>query len=65
MNFTGELRIPNVIHYGKDSLSKLGKEASKLGSKALLISDKPMNDLGYVNQIIESLQKKIFTQLYT
>ncbi|MDM5333191.1 iron-containing alcohol dehydrogenase [Ureibacillus composti] len=65
MNFTGELRIPNVIHYGKDSLSKLGKEASKLGSKALLISDKPMNDLGYVNQIIESLQKEnIHTTIY-
>ncbi|MGE7665108.1 iron-containing alcohol dehydrogenase [Ureibacillus composti] len=65
MNFTGELRIPNVIHYGKDSLSKLGKEASKLGAKALLISDKPMNDLGYVNQIIESLQKEnIQTTIY-
>ncbi|MBM7608832.1 alcohol dehydrogenase [Lysinibacillus composti] len=65
MNFTGELRIPNVIHYGKDSLSKLGKEASKFGSKALLISDKPMNDLGYVNQIIESLQKEnIQTVIY-
>ncbi|MFJ8235039.1 iron-containing alcohol dehydrogenase [Ureibacillus sp. NPDC094379] len=58
MNFSGEIRIPNSVHYGKGSLSKLGKEASNLGSKALLISDKPMNDLGYVNQIIESLQKE-------
>lgn len=65
MNFSGEIRIPNSVHYGKGSLSKLGKEASNLGSKALLISDKPMNDLGYVNQIIESLQKEnIQTMIY-
>ncbi|MFD6442033.1 iron-containing alcohol dehydrogenase [Peribacillus sp. NPDC060186] len=58
MNFIGEFRIPNVVHYGKGSLSKLGKEANDLGTKALLISDKPMNKLGYVGRVIELLQNE-------
>ncbi|MBO1000026.1 iron-containing alcohol dehydrogenase [Bacillus sp. SD075] len=56
MNFIGELRTPNIVYYGNQSLSKLGKVASDLGSKALLISDKPMKDLGYVARVIRYLQ---------
>ncbi|MDF9761407.1 alcohol dehydrogenase [Peribacillus simplex] len=56
MIFIGELRTPNIIYYGNGSLSKLGKVASDLGSKALLISDKPMKDLGYVARVIRYLQ---------
>ncbi|MFE3975025.1 MULTISPECIES: iron-containing alcohol dehydrogenase [unclassified Peribacillus] len=56
MNFIGELRTPNIVYYGDQSLSKLGKVANDLGSKALLISDKPMKDLGYVARVIRYLQ---------
>lgn len=56
MIFIGELRTPNIVYYGNGSLSKLGKVASDLGSKALLISDKPMKDLGYVARVIRYLQ---------
>ncbi|AMM93233.1 alcohol dehydrogenase [Peribacillus simplex] len=56
MNFIGELRTPNIVYYGDQSLSKLCKVANDLGSKALLISDKPMKDLGYVARVIRYLQ---------
>ncbi|WP_078379911.1 iron-containing alcohol dehydrogenase [Sutcliffiella halmapala] len=56
MNLIAEIRMPNVIHYGRGSLSKLGKEANELGSKALLISDKPLSELGYVDKLIDSLE---------
>ncbi|MDV7767408.1 iron-containing alcohol dehydrogenase [Peribacillus sp. CSMR9] len=56
MIFIGELRTPNIVYHGNGSLSKLGKVASDLGSKALLISDKPMKDLGYVARVIRYLQ---------
>lgn len=57
MNLIAEIRMPKVVYYGQGSLSKLGKEAKELGSKALLISDKPLSDLGYVNRLATSLQE--------
>lgn len=65
MNMIGSLRTPKVIHYGIGSLAKLGKEATELGSKALLISDKPMESLGYVAKIISYLETDgIYTITY-
>lgn len=57
MNTIAEIRTPNVIHYGIGSISKLKKEVKHLGGKALLISDKPLHDLGYVSKIQQLLHE--------
>ncbi len=42
--------MPKAIFYGNDSFKKLGGETRKLGTSALIISDKVMEDLGYVDK---------------
>ncbi|QTM98445.1 iron-containing alcohol dehydrogenase [Sediminibacillus dalangtanensis] len=41
-------QVPQTINYGRGAFEKLGKEAADRGSKALIISDKVMDSLGYV-----------------
>lgn len=43
-------RVPEVIFYGRGSYEKVGVEAAQRGSKALVISDRIMDQLGYVNE---------------
>ncbi|SFE51973.1 iron-containing alcohol dehydrogenase [Alteribacillus iranensis] len=52
------LRIPGAVYYGEDSFIQLKEEATKLGSKPLLISDQPMKDLGYVDKVVELLSSE-------
>lgn len=51
MSVIGSIRMPNVVHYGKDSIENLPTEAQRLGDRALIISDEPMKNLGYVKEI--------------
>ncbi len=49
-------RTPQTIIYGRGSLEKVGVEASSRGKKALIISDKIMDQLGNVKQCQQLLQ---------
>ncbi|MDC3423644.1 iron-containing alcohol dehydrogenase [Aquibacillus sp. 3ASR75-11] len=51
-------RTPQTINYGRNSLEKLGNEAALSGKKALIISDKIMDTLGYVNSCRNYLSKE-------
>ncbi|MBT2739050.1 iron-containing alcohol dehydrogenase [Bacillus sp. ISL-7] len=43
-----ELLMPNAVIYGSGALQEVGKQAKKLGNKALIISDAIMQQLGNV-----------------
>ncbi|RXJ00747.1 iron-containing alcohol dehydrogenase [Anaerobacillus alkaliphilus] len=49
--------MPEIILYGRGSFEVVGKEAAALGKKALIISDRIMNDLGYVRQCKQYLEE--------
>lgn len=51
-------RTPQAIIYGRSGFEKVGKEASLRGKKALIISDKIMEDLGLVSECRDYLQKE-------
>ena len=41
---------PQTINYGRNAFKNVGKEAASRGKKALIISDKIMDNLGYVGE---------------
>ncbi len=41
---------PQIIHYGRNAFKKVGKESVSKGDRALIISDKIMDGLGYVSE---------------
>ncbi|GGC84166.1 1,3-propanediol dehydrogenase [Thalassobacillus devorans] len=43
-------RMPSTINYGRNSFEALGKEAAERGNKALIVSDKIMEKLGYISE---------------
>lgn len=43
-------RVPEAIFYGRGSYEKVGSEAAQRGRKALIISDRIMDALGYVSE---------------
>ncbi|SES92284.1 alcohol dehydrogenase [Salinibacillus kushneri] len=51
-------RSPQTIHYGRNAFKKVGKEGVSLGKKALIISDKIMEQLGYVSECRDYLFKQ-------
>jgi alcohol dehydrogenase class IV len=51
------LQMPRTILYGQNSFKKVGEETSKLGNKALIISDRIMQKLGYVEECQHHLTK--------
>ncbi|VEF48909.1 iron-containing alcohol dehydrogenase [Bacillus freudenreichii] len=57
MNSFSIFRTPPTITYGQNSFEKVGKEAALKGKNALIISDKVMERLGYVNQCLTFLEK--------
>ncbi|MFC0273802.1 iron-containing alcohol dehydrogenase [Metabacillus herbersteinensis] len=57
------LRTPQTIYYGRDSFQKVGSEAFLLGKKALIISDKIMDHLGYVSELRQFLQEARVTSV--
>lgn len=65
MNVSGSIRMPKVVHYGEGSINYLPEEVRQLGERVLIISDKPMNDLGYVEDIQTKLHNNdMFTATY-
>ncbi|MDM5228269.1 iron-containing alcohol dehydrogenase [Cytobacillus sp. NJ13] len=50
-------RVPEAIFYGRGSSEKVGAEAALRGKKALIISDKIMDQLGYVSECRTFLQE--------
>lgn len=52
MQEVAEFRMPKIVLYGRNSLEKLGGQASKLGRKAFIISDFIMGKLGYIDVCI-------------
>lgn len=59
-------RMPKTVNYGRNALETVGKEAALLGKKALIISDKVMDSLGYVSECREYLFKDgVKSEVYT
>ncbi|MEB1809161.1 MAG: iron-containing alcohol dehydrogenase [Bacillaceae bacterium] len=58
MNAFSSVYMPRAIFYGRDSLKTVGKETKLRGTKALIISDQMMANLGYVNECIQYLQEE-------
>lgn len=58
MDTIAVLRTPQTIFYRRNSFTQVGKEAYRLGKKALIISDKIMDNLGNVHQCRQYLQKE-------
>jgi alcohol dehydrogenase class IV len=58
-------RTPQTIFYGRDSFSNVGKEAALRGKKALIVSDKIMDSLGYVSECRQYLQEEaVHSEIY-
>ncbi|MGG4040140.1 iron-containing alcohol dehydrogenase [Bacillus smithii] len=55
-----QLLMPSRILYGRNSFSNVGKMASSLGKKALIISDPIMDKIGNVALCEEHLKKESF-----
>ncbi|MCP3028604.1 iron-containing alcohol dehydrogenase [Halobacillus sp. A5] len=51
------LRMPQTINYGRDAFERVGEEAAERGRKALVITDKVMEELGYVSEGRDHLTK--------
>ncbi len=51
-------RTPQTIFYGRNAFENVGKEAGLRGKKALIVSDKVMDKLGYVSQCRQYLQEE-------
>ncbi|MFC5712468.1 iron-containing alcohol dehydrogenase [Thalassorhabdus alkalitolerans] len=49
--------MPSAIFYGQGSFQKVGEEAGLRGNRALIITDKIMDSLGYVEQCRENLSE--------
>ncbi|MBY7144298.1 iron-containing alcohol dehydrogenase [Virgibacillus sp. NKC19-3] len=52
------LRMPQTINYGRHAFEKVGEESAAKGKKALIISDKVMDDLGNVSDCRSFLSKE-------
>jgi alcohol dehydrogenase len=58
MEKSAVFRVPEAIFYGRGSSEKVGAEAALRGKKALIISDKIMDQLGYVSECRTYLQEE-------
>jgi alcohol dehydrogenase class IV len=56
MQSFSNFEMPQKVLYGRDSLSQLGKLASGLGSKVLVVSDRIMEKVGYVEKCTTLLE---------
>lgn len=51
-------RSPKSIFYGRNAFSNVGKEAALRGTKALIVSDRVMDSLGYVDECKNLLKEQ-------
>ncbi|WP_077329028.1 iron-containing alcohol dehydrogenase [Virgibacillus siamensis] len=49
---------PQTINYGRNAFGEVGREAKARGKKAIIVSDKVMNDLEYVSECRDNLLKE-------
>ncbi|THE09421.1 iron-containing alcohol dehydrogenase [Bacillus timonensis] len=61
MNSISSVYMPRAIFYGNGSFKQLGAETRKLGTSALVISDKIMDNLGYVDECKKMLNEEGIT----
>lgn len=52
------VRSPKSIFYGREAFKQVGKEAALRGTKALIVSDKIMDSLGYVKECQSLLENE-------
>lgn len=65
MEKSAVFRVPKAIFYGRGSSEKVGAEAAQRGKKALIISDKMMDQLGYVSECRTFLQEEgVHSEIY-
>ncbi|NWQ43426.1 iron-containing alcohol dehydrogenase [Bacillus sp. EB106-08-02-XG196] len=57
MHSFSSVYMPKATFYGRDSFQKVGEASCDQGTKALIISDKIMNDLGYVDRCKDLLNQ--------
>jgi alcohol dehydrogenase class IV len=58
-------RVPQTIFYGRHSFVNVGREAALRGKKVLIISDKIMDQLGYVSECRQFLQEQgVYSAVY-
>lgn len=55
--------MPRTVYYGEGSLEQLRLEVNDLGTRALIVSDKMMNDLGYVKKLQAILSEQNVTSV--
>ncbi|WP_022793992.1 iron-containing alcohol dehydrogenase [Marinococcus halotolerans] len=58
MNIPTAFQSPAIIHYGKGSFQQVGRETTRKGKKALIISDQMMEKLGYIEKCRTYLQEE-------
>ena len=58
------LYMPQTVHYGRTAFEIVGRETAARGSKAIIVSDKVMDRLGYVAQCQANLMKRVLKALY-
>ncbi|MEL3974317.1 iron-containing alcohol dehydrogenase [Rossellomorea oryzaecorticis] len=51
-------RVPQSIFYGRKAFVNVGREAAERGGKVLIVSDKIMDELGYVSECRQYLQEQ-------
>lgn len=56
MTVISKFEMPNHVVYGADSLNQLGEITVKHGKKALIVSDRIMEKIGYVKKCVELLE---------
>lgn len=58
-------RTPGTIHYGRKAFEKVGVETAARGKKALIISDKVIQSLGFINECENFLlEEKVESVVY-
>jgi alcohol dehydrogenase class IV len=51
------VHMPRTVYYGERAFDKVGEEAARFGRKALIVTDRIMDKLGYIEQCQNLLQK--------
>lgn len=50
-----KVEMPSELYYGPDSLTKVGELTAKYGDKVLLVSDRMIEKMGYVEKVTNTL----------
>ena len=56
MSKISKFEMPNHIIYGPDALDEIGERAANYGKKALVVSDRMIEKMGYVKRVVDLLK---------